>query len=345
VRAIFAALFVVLAMPPARARDTGQLDQIVQAAVDNGTFMGAVLVARENDILLDKGYGMANLEWRIPNTSTTKFRVGSITKQFTAAAILLLEERGRLTVDDPIRKHLADVPPEWNVITIRHLLTHTSGIANYTALPENQKLKAFGATPTTILSVVRDRPLDFSPGEKMLYSNTGYIALGAIIEKLSGQSYGAFVQDNFFTPLKMADSGVDSNGAIVERRASGYTPSPNGPMNAGFIDMTAAHAAGSLASTTAALLKWERALLGGKVLSVASLQKMTTAFKDDYAFGLYVRERQGRKVVEHPGSINGFNAAMSYYPESRVTVIVLATTRRAPSRLASSAWPTALLIL
>jgi CubicO group peptidase (beta-lactamase class C family) len=154
---------------------------------------------------------------------------------------------------DEIEVHLDDQPPAWSGITIRHLLTHSSVIASFTALPENQSLKAFGATPTTILALVRDRPLDFSPGEKMSYSNTGYIVLRAIIEKLSGQSYGAFLQDNFFTPLGMKDSGVDSNAAIIERRAPGYTPSPNGPVNASFIHMTAAHAAGSLYSTTADL--------------------------------------------------------------------------------------------
>jgi CubicO group peptidase (beta-lactamase class C family) len=323
-RTLLIALVVGLAGLLASAQDERTLDRAVQAAVDDGTFMGAVLVARGDRILLDKGYGSANLEWHIPNTPATKFRVGSITKQFTAAAILLLEERGKLTVDDPVGRHLPDAPAAWSGITLRHLLTHSSGIANYTALPENRQLKAFGSTPAAMLALVRDRPLDFPPGEKMSYSNTGYIALGAIVERLSGQSYGAFLQDNIFGPLGMKDSAVDVNAAIVERRASGYAPSPNGPVNAGFIQMTAAHAAGSLMSTTGDLLRWERALFGGKVLSAASLQKMTTAFKGDYAFGLFVRERQGRKVFEHNGSIDGFNSAMSYYPESRVTVIVLA---------------------
>jgi CubicO group peptidase (beta-lactamase class C family) len=306
------------------AQDATRLEQVVQTAVANRTFSGAVLVARGSTVVLSKGYGLANREWDIPNLPATRFRLGSLTKQFTAAAVLLLEERGKLSVDDPIAKHLPNAPAAWAPITIRHLLSHSSGIPNFTAMPEYPSLRPFATTAAKTVAVFKDKPLDFAPGEKMAYSNSGYLVLGLLIETLSGQSYEAFVRDNLFAPLGMKDSGVDANAAIIPRRAAGYAPSPAGPVNAGFIDMTIPHAAGALYSTTEDLLRWEQALFSSKVVSASSLQKMTTPFKNDYAFGLVVRSSKGRKVVEHSGGIEGFNTAMAFYPETQTAVIVLA---------------------
>ena len=308
---------------PAFAQDMARMEQVVQTSVQNNTFMGTVLVARGSDVLLSKAYGSANLEWEIPNTIATKFRLGSITKQFTAASILLLEERGKLKVADQVKTHIPDAPSAWDGITIYHLLTHSSGIPNFTSMPDYPKLRPFASPVAKTLEAFRDKPLDFAPGEKMSYSNSGYLVLGHIIEKVAGTSYSAFVKENIFSPLGMKDSGFDSNSEIIPRRASGYSPSPNGPTNAGFIHMTIPHAAGSLYSTTEDLLRWELALFDGKVLSATSLQKMTTPFKDDYAFGVVVRTLNGRKSIVHGGGIEGFNTSMTHYPDSRITVIVL----------------------
>jgi len=299
------------------------MEQVIQSYVKAGTFMGTVLVARDGTVVLDKAYGSANVEWDIPNTPTTKFRLGSITKQFTAASILLLDERGTLKIDDTIRTYLADVPASWNGITVHNLLTHTSGILNFTALPEYRTVKLSATPVDTVIATVRDKPLDFAPGERMSYSNTGYLVLGSIIEKVTGGSYGTFVLDNIFTPLGMQDSGYDSNTAVIARRASGYVRGPNGLSNAGYVHMSIPHAAGALYSTSADLLKWEQALFAGKVVSPASLQKMTTPFKNDYAFGLTSREDKGRRVIWHNGGIDGFNTSMAFYPESKTAVIVL----------------------
>ena len=171
---------------------------------------------------------------------------------------------------------------------------------------------------------MRDKPLDFVPGEKMSYSNSGYLVLGYVIEKVTGASYEKFVTDNIFTPLGMKDSGYDSNTAIIPRRAAGYTPSPTGPVNAGFVHMSIPHAAGALYSTTEDLLRWEQGLFGGKVISAASLAKMTTPFKNDYALGVVVQTASGRKVVQHGGGIDGFNTFLAYYPDDKLTVAVLA---------------------
>jgi CubicO group peptidase (beta-lactamase class C family) len=315
--------FVLITAAASFAQDTARMEQVIQSYVTAGTFMGTVLVARDGVPVLDKAYGMANVEWDLPNTTATKFRLGSLTKQFTAAAILLLEERGRLKVDDRIKTFFADQPMSWDRITVYNLLTHTSGIANFTALPEYGGAKLRATTVDATLATLRDRVLDFGPGEKMSYSNSGYLVLGSIIEKVSGQSYEKFLTDNFFTPLGMKDTGYDSNVAIIKRRASGYNRTPSGLMNATYIHMSIPHAAGALYSTTGDLLKWEQALFAGKVVSKASLDRMITPFKNDYALGLTVANENGRRVISHAGGIDGFNTQMSYYPESRTVVIAL----------------------
>jgi CubicO group peptidase (beta-lactamase class C family) len=318
------------------AQDAARMEDVVQSYVRDKTFMGAVLVARGSDVILSKGYGSANLEWDIPNTPTTKFRLGSVTKQFTAASILLLAERGQLTLDDPIKKHVPEAPASWDAITIFNLLTHTSGIPNFTSLPDYKTLKLEDTPVAKTIATVRDKPLDFVPGEKMSYSNSGYLVLGYVIERVTGASYGKFVTDNIFTPLGMKDSGYDSNTAIIPRRAAGYIPSPNGPINAGFVHMSIPHAAGALYSTTEDLLRWEQGLFGGKLISAASLAKMTTPFKSDYALGLVVQTASGRKVIQHGGGIDGFNTFLAYYPDDKLTVAVLANINgEAPTQIAT----------
>ncbi|HEY2014790.1 MAG TPA: serine hydrolase [Bryobacteraceae bacterium] len=318
-----------------RAQDASRLDQIVQSYVSAKTFMGSVLVARGGEVLLNKGYGSANLEWNVPNSPATKFRLGSVTKQFTAACILLLEERGKLKVDDPVKKYMPDAPAAWDKITIFHVLTHTSGIPNFTNFPEYSKEEPFPTTPEKLVARFRDKPLDFAPGEKWSYSNSGYVLLGYLIEKVSGQTYEAFLKENIFTPLGMKDTGYDSNSEIIPRRAAGYAAGKNGAVNAGFVHMSIPFSAGALYSTTEDLLRWEQGLFGGKVLSAASLQKMTTPFKDNYAMGLSVRTAGGHKVIDHGGGIEGFNTHLAYYPEDKVTVVVLGNLNGpAPSDIA-----------
>src|SRR2546422_7066504 len=170
----------------------------------------------------------------------------------------------------------------------------------------------------------------------MSYSNSGYILLGYVIEKTTGGSYEQFVQDNIFTPLGMKDSGCDSNSAIILRRAAGYSPSPKGPVNAGYVHMSIPHAAGALYSTTEDLLRWEQGLFGAKILSASSLQKMTTPFKNDYALGVTVQTTEGRKVVQHGGGSEGFNTFLAYYPDDKLTVAVLANINGpAPNAIAA----------
>jgi CubicO group peptidase (beta-lactamase class C family) len=300
-----------------------RMEQVVQSYVSNKTFMGSVLVVRDKTVLLDKGYGSADLEWDIPNSPTTKFRLGSITKQFTAASILLLEERGKLNINDPVKKYMADAPAAWDKVTIYNLLTHTSGIPSFTGFPDYESTEAFATTPEKLVARFRDKPLEFQPGEKFAYDNSGYVLLGYLIEKISGETYAQFVQENIFTPLQMKDSGYDSNSAIIMHRASGYSNGKEGIENAGYIHMSIPFAAGSLYSTVEDLARWEQGLFGGKLLSPASLQKMTTPFKENYAFGVAVSTTNGHKLIEHGGGIEGFNTHLAYYPDDKLIVVVL----------------------
>jgi CubicO group peptidase (beta-lactamase class C family) len=316
-------LAFVLTAATCVAQEAARFDEVIKPYVDAHRFMGSVLIARDSGVVFEKSFGSANLEWNIPNSPTTKFRLGSITKQFTAASILLLEERGKLKIDDPVKTYLPDAPAAWDRITIFNLLTHSSGIPNFTSFPNYRSIEPFATTPEKLVALFRDKPLDFAPGEKYVYSNSGYVLLGYLIEKVAGQSYESFVQQNIFTPLGMKDSGYDSNSAIIDRRAAGYTLTPKGFTNAGFIDMTIPFSAGALYSTTEDLLRWEQGIFGGKVVSAASLKKMTTPFKGGYAFGLLINTNSGRTAVFHNGGIEGFNTAMAYYPDSTVTVIVL----------------------
>jgi CubicO group peptidase (beta-lactamase class C family) len=317
------------------AQDTARMDQVVQAYVANRQFMGSVLVVRGDQTIFSKGYGSANLEWGLPNSQATRFRLGSITKQFTAASILLLEERGKLRTEDPVKKYLPDAPAAWDKITIYNLLTHTSGIPNFTSFPDYRKLEPFASTPEQLVARFRDKPLDFAPGEKFSYSNSGYVLLGYLLERITGGTYEKFVRENIFTPLGMKDSGYDSNTAVIPHRAEGYVAGTNGFEHAGFIHMSIPHAAGALYSTTGDLLKWEQGLFGGKVLSPESLQKMTTPFKGNYACGLFVDTAGGRKSLQHGGGIEGFNTQLSYWPEDKLTVVVLGNVNgQAPSAIA-----------
>ena len=322
----FAIALVALhfAAVPAFAQDAARMETVIRADADKGDFMGAVLVAKDGKILLDKGYGSANLEWKIANDGDTKFRLGSVTKQFTATAILLLAERGKLSLDAPVKTYLTDAPASWDKVTVRNLLNHSAGIPNFTGFDDYGKTKALATTPTDLIARFRDKPLDFAPGERMDYSNSGYVVLTAIVEKASGQPYGAFVADNIFKPLGMADSGYDSHKTVLARRASGYTPSPAGVVNADYLDMTVPQGAGGLYSTTHDLLKWQSALFGGKVLKPESLTAYTTPFKNNYALGVIVAKADGKTSFEHSGGIDGFNTWLGYDPDSRVTVIVLA---------------------
>ena len=304
--------------------DLTRIETAIDGPMSKRQFMGAVLIARNGQIRLNKGYGHANLEWRIPNSPDARFRLASMTKQFTAACILLLQERGQLKIEDPISKYLPDMPPSWKPITVFNLLTHTSGIHELTALPDFDASEPFATTPEKLVARFRAQPLDFIPGTDFRYSNSGYILLGYLIEKVTGKTYRQFVQTNLFDRLNMKDSGYDSTHEIISRHAEGYVLKPDGLQIADYIDMTVPFAAGGLYSTTGDLLRWHEGLFGGKLLSAASLARMQLPFKRDYAFGLAVDlDEGGSKVIWHCGAVEGFGSCAAYVPSEKLSVIIL----------------------
>lgn len=337
-RLIFTALAATcLTTAPVLAQDARRMDEVIRVTADGGKeFSGSVLVALDGRVLLDRGYGLANREWNIPNDGETRFRIASLTKQFTAVAIMLLSERGKVDLDAPIRTYLADTPPGWDGITVRHLLSHTAGIPDFTDFPTYSQMRPQPATVASLIALFRDKPQDFQPGERWSYSNSGYVLLTAIIEKASGKSYPDFIDENIFHPLGMTQSGYDSR-ALIPHRAAGYTPTAQGIVNADPIDMTVPQGAGGLYSTTRDLLKWEQGLYAGRLLRPLSLRTLTTAVKDDYAFGLFVKRAGGATSFSHTGGIEGFNTYMAYDPDRKIAVIVLGNLNGpAPSKLGES---------
>jgi CubicO group peptidase (beta-lactamase class C family) len=288
--------------------------------------MGNILIVRDGQVLADRSFGSANLEWKIANTASTRFRIGSLTKQFTAVSILLLQERGKLHLDDPISKYLDDTPVAWSGITLLHLLRHTSGIISITDLPTDQAALTRGGTPAEIVERFRNQRLLFPPGTQSRYSNSGYILLGIVVEKASGEPYGTFLQKNIFDPLGMRDTGIDNDSEILLGRASGYRVEGGAFRHADFIDMRVPFAAGDLYSTTGDLVRWQEALFGGKLLRPDSLERMTTPGKDDFGLGLIVKQEDGEREISHTGGIQGFVADLRYYPERRLSVVVLSNT-------------------
>ena len=306
-----------------------RLLQVATSYTAGNAFMGTVLVAEGDHILLDQGYGMANLEWNIPNAPDVKFRLGSLTKQFTATLILLLQQDGKLHIEDPVGKYLPDAPKNWEKITLANLLGHTSGIPNFT---NDKDFATWGMSKHTTaeeIAFFRDKPLDFEPGSKFTYSNSNYEVLGAVIEKVSGEKYGDLLRKRIFDPLGMKDTGLDSDELILPKRAQGYSPGKDGLVHARSESMTVPWAAGSIYSTTRDLLRWERALFGGKVLNDASLAAMTTAGKGDYGLGVGVVQQSGVKVIQHGGGIEGFNTQLAYVPHKKITVVVLSNVNGA----------------
>ncbi|AFU67727.1 beta-lactamase family protein with a TPR domain containing C-terminal region [Psychroflexus torquis ATCC 700755] len=320
-----------------------QIEELLSTYEEYGKFNGSVLVSDQGKVIYKKGFGMANMEWDIPNQPNTKHRLGSITKQFTAMLILQLVEEGKLDLKAPITTYLPDYPKaSGDIITTHHLLTHTSGIPNYTAFPkfmEDESRNPY--TPEEFVKTFSDKALDFTPGEKFSYSNSGYFLLGVLIEKLAGKSYEQMLQDKIFIPLSMKDSGYDNHGDILKNRATGYEKQGGDYVNSSYLDMSIPYAAGSIYSTVEDLYKWDQALY---TTSILPKEYMTMYFKPHipgfdnlhYAYGWIVGYAKIGKSTDsiyamgHGGGINGFNTNISRTTSNNSLVVLLNNTGRAP---------------
>jgi CubicO group peptidase (beta-lactamase class C family) len=308
-----------------------EIDAYLEAHRGTGRFMGSVMVARGNEVLFEDGYGMANLEHNVRNTPQTKFRIGSTTKQFTAAAVLQLQEEGKLDVDAPVSTYLPDYP-NGDQITVHQLLNHTAGIPNYTDFPDFLETITQPATLDELVTRFKDEPLEFTPGERYKYSNSGYVLLTQIIERVSGQRYMEYVQEHIFEPLDMTDSGYDSHEAVLANRASGYEFTGEDYVHAAFVDMTFAVGAGGLFSTVDDLYKWNRAFEAETILSAPSLETMfaPSIIVDEsadppsyYGYGWEMTEHLGRQLIWHVGRLAGFVTMTARYPDEELLVVVL----------------------
>ena len=348
--------------PDRRAR----LEAAIDATVAEGRAVGvSVAVLQDEHLVFTHSAGLADLERNAPATATTVYRIASLTKQFTAAGVLLLAEQGRLSIDDRLSVYLPDFPRA-DEVSLRDLLNHTAGVHNYTESEAADRISVTGATvPELIAAIASQDPLyDFAPGTMWHYSNSNYALLGTVIEKVSGQTYAQFMKAAIFDPLGMADTAVDDNGAIAPRRASGYRLAGGQPAafrHARHLDMSVPYAAGAIRSTVEDLARWDVALHSGGLLSAASMAQMNgpgllrngaetqTAvywpgepgippeglIPGPYAFGLDHYTIDRHRVVGHNGSLPGFDAAMNVYPDDDTTIIVLANTGGAAGQLES----------
>jgi CubicO group peptidase (beta-lactamase class C family) len=296
------------------------LDNYLNDIVNAGWFQGSVLIARDGKIILSKGYGMADAAQGTPNSPQTRFRLASVTKQFTAAAIMILQARGKLNVQDSICSYLPDCPDAWRDVTIQHLLTHTSGLPNYTDFMTYEPSQMQPATPDQLIARFRDQPLLYPPGSTYFYENSDYVVLGKIIEQVAGQSYADFLQASIFAPLQMHDSGVAVGLGNQPGYAVGYgsvgAPAPP-------LDTSTLFSAGALYSTVEDMYRWDQALSSDVLLPAALRSEMFTPFLRDYAFGWRVDRPGDRLRISHPGLIDGFATYIARYPDDHVTVIVL----------------------
>ena len=314
--------------------------QKMDGFVRSHDFSGVVLVARNGHVLFQKAYGLANREHGVANKLDTKFRLGSITKQFTALAVMILSEHGKLKVSDPICKYVENCPSAWSAITVHHLLTHTSGIPDFTDFPDNDHYDRLPMTPLETMARFRDKPLEFVPGERFNYDNSGYLVLGYIIERASGEKYEDFLRKNIYEPLGMLHSGYDHPWIVLKDRASGYARRGTEIVNAEYTEMDQPLGGGSMYSTVGDLLRWDQALYTEKLVSQKSLDQIFTPNETVYSAtrpldrGWYSRHKYGygwdvtqqwfgRKLYSHSGGINGFRSMIMRYPEDRTLVVVL----------------------
>jgi CubicO group peptidase (beta-lactamase class C family) len=311
-----------------------KVQEYMDAYAKRGFFNGSVLVAYKGSILLNKGYGLANIECNTPNSPQTKFRIASLTKGFTSMAVMQLEEKGLLQVSDFLSKYIPDYPLG-EQITIHHLLTHSSGIRNYTSLPHfDDRIRPQILSTENLIKEFKHYPLEFNPGERNAYSNSGYVLLTFIIEQISGQTYSEYLRDYIFKPLGMNDTGVDLGRKIVLNRADGYNLDKEF-IHTVYNNMSTMSGAGAVYSTVEDLYMWDRALYTDTLVSKQTLQRIFTpyfAFYGGYGWDVSQFEihNKSKKRIAHFGDVEGFVSYFTRYVEDDLTVIVLSNTMIAP---------------
>lgn len=319
---IFFLLFFPLAIT-AQKNYPKLLDDYAQAEYKIKDFNGTVLVMQNGKLIYKKAFGMADREWNVPNTLNTKFRIGSVTKQFTAACILQLEEQGKLSVEDKLNKYIPDYP-KGDSITVHMLLNHTSGITNYTNLPEFWPKAALPLSTDSMIALFKNKPLDFSPGAKWNYSNSGFFLLGVIVEKASGKNFSEYLLENVIKKAGLKNTAVDRLDSVLAFRAKGYSKNEQGVwQHAMYISMEGPYSAGAMYSTVDDLYGWAKALTNNKIISEASLKKMTTPYLNNYGYGIGIDSLKTHRRISHSGGIPGFVSYLAFFPEDDIAVVAI----------------------
>ncbi|NEZ04728.1 serine hydrolase [Wenzhouxiangella sp. XN201] len=335
---VFAAAFI--AAPCWGQADDGfaeQASEMLGSIYTEQTPGAVVVVSRDGEVVFNEAFGMASLELNVPMAPDHILRLASVTKQYTAAAILALAEDGKLSLDDPLSKFLPDFPV--GEVTVHQLLNHTSGIKSYTSIEGYMSSERIRKDLTTdeLVAVFADEPVDFSPGEQWSYNNSGYVLLGAIIEQVTDKPWNEFIRERLLEPLEIESTDAYADATVLPGRVPGYAGPADEPQNAGFLSMTQPHAAGSLMSTAIDVDRWQRALHGGRVLSDAMYERMIAPDSvsreayggHDYGYGLLLTEWMGQPAIYHGGGINGFMTMTFWLPEPQLSIILL-TNRAGP---------------
>lgn len=325
--------FTAILYSQSEKKTINELDSYLTGQFKNGEPGAAILIARKGQVFYKKGFGLANLELNVPNTTSSVFQIGSITKLFTALGILQLVEKQKMSLQDSIQKFIPDFPAKGYTITIEHLLTHTSGLTEFLNLdhPDSFALRR-DFEPIEIIHFFMNEPLDFVPGTKSSYTNSGYFLMGYIIEVVSGVPYKKYVQDSIFKPSEMTQTYYGDNSQVIPYRASSYFKEGENFRNGEYISMTIPHAAGALLSTVEDMFKWHQALYQNKLISRDLLNASTTAYRledgtaGDFGYGWFINpvEVQGSHTLLHPGGISGFSSLIMYLPKEEVLVVLLA---------------------
>ncbi|HKR10627.1 MAG TPA: serine hydrolase [Pyrinomonadaceae bacterium] len=333
--AIYTAILLLGFQHAALAQDhAAKIQEVLTLAHKYRQFNGSALVAENGKVIYKGGFGMANMEWEIPNAPDTKFRLGSITKQFTAMLTLQLVEQGKIKLDAKISEYLPDYRKDiGEKVTVHHLLTHTSGIPSYTSQPGF--FANVSRNPYRVADFVKTYAsgnLEFEPGTKFSYNNSGYFLLGAIVERITGKSYEQALKEMIFDPLGMKNTGYDLHDPLLPKRASGYVKTANGYTNAPYLDMSIPYAAGSMYSTVEDLYLWDQALYTDKLITPQSKELMYKPFLQDYAYGWAIVKSsfkvndQPVPIITHGGGINGFATTIVRFPKEKNLIVILDNT-------------------